>query len=634
MNLITAIFWWLTTFISGNLDNKNIPQEENLGDAYPQNYFLFPIAPGTTTSLSGTFGDLRVNHFHAGLDIRTGGVEGKSVFAAAEGYVSRIGISKGGYGNALYITHPNGYTTVYGHLKDFSAPIKAYLLEKQYASEQWEINLILQPGEIKVSKGELVALSGNTGGSGGPHLHFEIRDVEENTHDPALFGFKEVLDNQAPVIQFITLKTKSTDARINGKFGSFDFPAILGSDGVYRIGSAPVVWGDVAVEMYAYDKSQTSPFRLGVKEIELKDNGQTTYLFNLSKLAFHNKLDMNMHTDYDRMVETSVKVHKCYYEEGNSMKFYSYNDHKGVLKVSDGARHQIAIRLTDTYKNERQMSLELISNPNYTGIISSELGKSQYQKVELADQFIKIVRRANDSPLFLVDGNRTTEIPVAYNNGREEVFVHNLEDGIYTKYAYADVVFDIPVTDAISPQYPELHTESYDLNFFDKLYHEFFVNFKSETNKLSLDKDRIPLKGNYEVKWMPGVQKLSENQSKIYITDGKKPKFIGGAWNGNSITFTPRELGTFQVLTDKVPPTISPRTITPKAIVFRINDDLSGIKDFECRVNGKWILMEYEYKNGLVWAEYPSDINSITGELIFKVRDNSLNEAEFKTTIQ
>ncbi|NND10141.1 MAG: M23 family metallopeptidase, partial [Flavobacteriaceae bacterium] len=144
---------------------------------YPQDYFRKPL--DIPLVLSGTFAELRSNHFHSGLDIKTKQREGLKVYASAPGYVSRIKISHWGYGKALYITHPNGYTSVYAHLQKFSEKIEEYVKEKQYEKESFTLELFPSAEELQIESDEIVAFSGNTGGSGGPHLHFEIRDNKE-----------------------------------------------------------------------------------------------------------------------------------------------------------------------------------------------------------------------------------------------------------------------------------------------------------------------------------------------------------------------------------------------------------------------------------------------------------------------
>ena len=130
----------------------------------------FPI------KLSGTFGEFRNNHFHAGLDIKTKGREGVEIKSFNSGWVKRIRVSLNGYGKALYIGHLDGLTSVYGHLKKFSPKIESYLKKKQYEKESYVIQLFPKVNELKIEKGEVIGYSGNTGGSYGPHLHFEIRE--------------------------------------------------------------------------------------------------------------------------------------------------------------------------------------------------------------------------------------------------------------------------------------------------------------------------------------------------------------------------------------------------------------------------------------------------------------------------
>ena len=166
--------------------------------SYPEDYFRKPL--DIPLILSGTFGELRSNHFHSGLDIKTQKRTGLNVFASAEGYVSRIKVSHWGYGKALYITHPNGYTTVYGHLKKFSPEIEEYVKKKQYEKESFAIQLFPKANELKVEKGEIVAFSGNSGSSGGPHLHYEIRDSEAKPINPMQFGIN-IADSKAPELR-------------------------------------------------------------------------------------------------------------------------------------------------------------------------------------------------------------------------------------------------------------------------------------------------------------------------------------------------------------------------------------------------------------------------------------------------
>ena len=151
-------------------------------NSYPQDYFQSPLE--IPLILSGTFAELRSNHFHSGLDIKTQQQSGLKVMAAASGFVSRIKVSHFGYGKALYITHPNGYTTVYAHLQNFNPEIDAYIKHRQYKNESYEIELFPKAGELLVNNGDIVAYSGNTGGSGGPHLHFEIRNKQEHPMNP------------------------------------------------------------------------------------------------------------------------------------------------------------------------------------------------------------------------------------------------------------------------------------------------------------------------------------------------------------------------------------------------------------------------------------------------------------------
>jgi murein DD-endopeptidase MepM/ murein hydrolase activator NlpD len=581
-------------------------------------YFTFPISPGTTASLSGSFGDIRINHFHSGLDIRTGGREGKSVFSAAEGYVSRIMVSRGGYGNALYITHPNGYTTLYAHLKEYVPKIKKYLNQKQYEQKQWEVDVYLEPGEIPIKKAEMVAFSGNTGGSGGPHLHFEVRDTEENTLDPAEFDFFEIRDNVAPVIETLSVVCKSEDALVNGKFGVFDFPVKRLSNGQYSISQVLNIQGKVGFELYTYDKSQTSPFRLGIKSIVAQKNEIQTYKYTLDKLSFSNKIDMNMHTNYERMLNDSKKFHKAYYEVGNSLGLYEIDANNGLMTFVNGEKSNVKFEISDTFGNKSRLNFNVSSSESerYNPTVKTA-------SVKLTSGFIELLAPQN-SKISIKKGDQTTNIVYA------APLVFDLSEDLVRKIEVDGKELILPYTHFISPEKGLIDLPGLTASISKALYHGIPVKVENSP-KLMLHEDIDPLKGRFEVHWSTPTPSNKERTS-VYL-EGKKPNYVGGEWTADGIFFKPKEFGTFVILEDKQEPVISPRIVNSQNLQFSIKDDLSGIKSIECHVNGEWVMMEYEYKNGMIWSEKLDDSKPFEGPVDLYITDNAGNKAHYSSKI-
>lgn len=181
-------------------------------DNIPTDYFKDPL--DIPIILAGDFGELRGGHFHSGLDIKTQHRQGLSVHASGSGSVSRIKIQRFGYGKAIYVQHPNGYTSVYAHLSRFSPEIEAYVKAQQYAQESYDIELYPKPGQLKVDQGELIAYSGNTGGSTAPHLHFEIRDASQRPMNPMLFGI-DVPDSSNPLVSDLMVYPLGDSSQVN-----------------------------------------------------------------------------------------------------------------------------------------------------------------------------------------------------------------------------------------------------------------------------------------------------------------------------------------------------------------------------------------------------------------------------------
>ena len=300
--------------------------------AQNSNYYIFPIRTGQQNFLSGNMGEMRSNHFHAGIDIKTGGVEGLPIYAAADGFISRIKTSSWGYGNALYVQHPNGESTVYAHLLNYSDPIQDYVRAAQYAQKTFEIELFPERDKFPVKQGEVIAFSGNTGGSGGPHLHFEIRDKNQEVLNPLTYKFSEVVDNIPPDIDRIALITLEKDARINDQFGRFEF-SLSQSGSKYQIKESISLHGLVGIELLGYDRANGANNRNGISCIETFMDEELIFYQNIAKFSFSETRDILAFHNYPIYKQTGRRFYKLYVDEGNSLPFYSQTKNKGKLKM-------------------------------------------------------------------------------------------------------------------------------------------------------------------------------------------------------------------------------------------------------------------------------------------------------------
>ena len=262
---------------------------------YPQNDFISPVDHKIT--LSGNFGELRSNHFHSGLDIKTQQRTGLKVKASANGFVSRIKVSHFGYGKALYITHPNGYTTVYAHLQKFSPEIEAYVKKQQYEKESYEIEVFPKAEDLLILKDTLVAYSGNSGGSGGPHLHFEIRDKQERPMNPMLFGIN-IKDSSNPIVKSIYVYPLDKNSFVNSSNTKQKIRLTPLKNGDYNTENINAI-GNIGFAINAFDRQDLAANSNGVYNIQTYINGSRNFEIDFKRFSFDETKHINQLIDYE-----------------------------------------------------------------------------------------------------------------------------------------------------------------------------------------------------------------------------------------------------------------------------------------------------------------------------------------------
>jgi hypothetical protein len=302
-------------------------------EEFPKNYFRSPV--DTIIVLAGNFAELRPNHFHGGLDIKTGNKERMPIHAVADGYVSRIKVSSFGYGRVIYITHPNGFVSVYAHNSSFNDAIGTYVKDRQYLQMRFEIELFPKPGELPVKQGEVISLSGNTGQSSGPHLHFEIRDEKtEKAINPLLFGLP-VKDNVKPQLTKIKIYPADENGTVNGSGKSVECAVKAGKGGyVLAIADTLVLSGNIYFGLEGYDSETHRAGKNGLYSIELQLNNSRIFYCEMNKIGFDETRCMNTYIDYPAYIKAGKFIHRSYVEQNNKLGIYKDVINKGVVEFN------------------------------------------------------------------------------------------------------------------------------------------------------------------------------------------------------------------------------------------------------------------------------------------------------------
>jgi len=542
---------------------------------YPQDYFRSPLE--LRILLSGTFGELRSDHFHTGIDIKTRGVEGVWVFAAAEGYVSRVKVSPFGTGKTIYLTHPNGYVSVYGHLSRFEDSLAQFVQQEQYARQSFSVDLFPKKDQFHYAKGQLIAYSGNSGSSGGPHLHFEIRDERtQEPINPLLFGI-QVKDFIRPTIQSVRVYPEAK------KPFSLE---LAGWGENYRLKAGDTI--GLPKRFYlginTIDKQNDTKNNNGVFEVDLFLDSVQVYGNRQERLNFSTGRYINAFIDYAYYYTFKRRYQKAYVGEQNKLDIYTKVKNKGWINLSDDAIHKIRYQVKDANGNVSVLSFYCFrdNETKFESWAEDTQKKAVFypdqQNVYQSNKF-KLVVPVNalyDTMNFHFDelpANKTTYTPI-YRIGRKQVPLQS--------YIQLSITLD---------SFPE--------------------SIKSKLLMADIDQGRL---ATSELRW-------DKNRATASIRSFGDYALVAD-------TIAP------QIKWIQPPKNADGQQINK--LSFIIKDDLSGIESYSAYLNGKWVLFEYDAKNNLIF-HYPSgliDKNILKISVVDRVGNTSKFERTFDKTLR
>ncbi|MDA9127071.1 M23 family metallopeptidase [Flavobacteriaceae bacterium] len=542
----------LFLFISININSQT---------NFPKNYFSNPL--DIELILNGNFGESRPSHFHSGIDFKTQFKEGLNVFSSAKGYVSRISIKHGGFGKALYINHPNGYTTVYAHLKNFNKKIEDYIKKIQYNKKSYQIEHYFKKDVIKILKNENIGKSGNTGSSFGPHLHYEIRLTKnQKAINPQLFEI-DIKDTRRPIINSVFLYKLDSLNKISEPI-KLKIKRV--NDSIYQ-SEEVTANGTIGFGISGFDRQDLANNKNGIYKYSTIYDNKENIEFNFNSFFFEESIKIKTLIDYKYYIENKSRIVKLFKDHGNNLSIYS-NNKSGYINIEkDISLYQIT--LADLKGNKSTIKIP---------ITKGDLKKSTLKKVNSKDLNTTINNKLNYNFEF-----ENAEIKIAKNT-----FLKNVKLNIDTSI------------DSIKIINPEIAV---------------FKNIKI----YFLNKEKR--KGNYLA--------LKDNNGNESFASAKLN-------NKNYFYHKTKSLGTYFIKNDSLNPLIELKNFknndwisNKSSIKIKILDKETGIKNYKVKINGKWMLFEYEYKKNELFYNFDSYfINKKKNLIEVSVEDMAGNKSQ------
>jgi len=539
---------------------------------YPSDYFRSPL--DIPLRLAGTFGELRNNHFHAGIDIKTNRRIGLPVYATADGYISRIKVAIWGYGKVIYINHPNGFTSVYAHLNKFGDGIQEYVKSIQYEKKSYETgNIFLKENQIKVTKGQIIGYSGRTGGFVAPHLHYEIRNTKtEKIINPLLFGIK-IQDSIAPKIKKLIAYPMGSDSRINRSLKNQSLSIKKDSLNNY-IANRLSASGKIGFGVNVYDLLGKELNKNGIYSLEMKINGIRHYYHDVETFSFSESKFINLLIDYEYYSKYKSRIQKTFREKENKLSIYKDLIEEGGITINEGLNYQVEIIAKDFIGNSSSLKIPVVGLKSES-ILNQERDTTAY----------KIVKK---------------EFQKFSKNGVTIAFPKNT--------FYKDLFLNFSVNDRIATIHkPIIPLDKKFTITFDSIMYK-----RSEVNQIYI--------ANMNNKKYPYYMDTRKKSDKIFTTtktlgkyglliDNQFPKIYNSNFKDNDWMSRLRYL------------------------TIKISDSQSGIKSYEASIDNEWILMEYDVKKKKLSYDF-RDKKLVGSKHIFKlvVSDNVGNTNTYKST--